>query len=485
MTSGTLGEREEKYLRDAAKALATPPEESDVPVRLIIQKAFMSAIQESTGLKQKNWNVDATLLQTFIEATVEPLLLKVDSWKPKDVVPLLLALQTINLLDQNVLKERLSRRVPSLLKMSHQLLVKGFHSAAWEIRTFLATHFSDVLKAPLNMLVSQDEDADRPEMDKTRLAEYVDAVIRDMDEAAKLRCLKDFLVEEAVDFRDRALRLFVANRLIRNIKGTQSLPLPPFSISNSCPASKPTPGSTDFDLSQAHNILCQRLTKTPLPEFILAAKGLLLLLEQKAASLTQWNIDSTLSTVTAVCAMLGKAHLAQARAGDEPISSDCPPLPWLCRLVETVIKHHRLRLDGHFHILLAALQALLRRVVARPSQAYAKQFTGLMRLICEPTDDATARSSHAGGGLDSEKDEAKRYAGGFMYLVLMQYVKLQFECAVPHEVTETLEPGMYAVLDVTTADGLRIVNDAMDPAGRAMFKLLYSRYRQFGKWSGV
>lgn len=185
--------------------------------------------------------------------------------------------------------------------------------------------------------------------------------------------------------------------------------------------------------------------------------------------------------------MLGKAHVAQARAGDEPISSDCQPLPWLCRLVETVIKHHRLRLDGHFHILLAALQALLRRVVARPSQAYAKQFTGLMRLICEPTDDATARS-HAtggGGGLDSEKDEAKRYAGGFMYLVLMQYVKLQFECAVPHEVTETLEPGMYAVLDVTTADGLRIVNDAMDPAGRAMFKLLYSRYQQFGKWSGV
>lgn len=227
MTSGTLGEREEKYLRDAAKALETSPEESDVPVRLIIQKAFMSAVQESTSLKQKNWNIDATLLQTFIGATVDPILLKVDSWKPKDVVPLLLALQTMNLLDQNVIKEQLSRRVPSLLKMSHQLLVKGFHPAAWEMRTFLATHFSEALKSPLNMLLSQDEDADRPEMDKTRLAEYVDAVVRDMDEAAKLGCLKDFLVEEAVDFRDRSLRLFVANRLIRNIKGTLSLHPPP------------------------------------------------------------------------------------------------------------------------------------------------------------------------------------------------------------------------------------------------------------------
>jgi hypothetical protein len=227
MTSGTLGEREEKYLRDAAKALAIPAGESDVPVRLIIQKAFMSAIQESTGLKQKNWDVDATLLQTFIGATVEPLLLQVDNWKPQDVVPLLLALQTINLMDHNVLKERLSRQVPSLLKMSGQLLVKGFHFAAWEIRLFLATHFSAALKAPLIMLLSQDEDADQPEMDKTKLAEYVDAVVHDMDEAAKLKCLKDILVGEAVDFRDRPLRLFVANRLIRNIKGTFFLLPPP------------------------------------------------------------------------------------------------------------------------------------------------------------------------------------------------------------------------------------------------------------------
>jgi len=225
MTSGTLGEREEKYLRDAAQSLVTPPGES-VPVRLIIQKAFMSAIQESTGLKQKNWNIDADSLQFFIGVTVEPLLLKVDSWKPQDVVPLLLALQTINLMDQNVLEEILSRRVPSLLKMSGQLLVKGFHSAAWEIRTFLATHFSAALKAPLNMLLSQAEDADRPGMDKTTLAEYVDAVVHDMDEAAKLECLKDFLVREAVDFRDGPLRLFVANRLIRNIKGTCSPTLP-------------------------------------------------------------------------------------------------------------------------------------------------------------------------------------------------------------------------------------------------------------------
>ncbi|KAK1828412.1 nucleolar pre-ribosomal-associated protein 2 [Podospora conica] len=489
MTSGTLGDREEKYLRDAAKALATPPEESDVPIRLIIQKAFLSAIKESTRLKKKDWNVDEALLQPFIGATVEPLLVKLDSWKPKDVVPLLLALQTMNLEENNVLNASLSGRVSSLLRMSDQLLVKGFHPAAWEIRTFLATHFPAELQDPLKMLLSKDEGADRPEIDKTTIAEYVDAVVHDMDESAKLACLKDFLVditaeidfsvdtEVEFDYWNNPLRLFIANRLIRNIK-----------------ASKPTPDSTDFSLSQAHNLLCQRLTKTPLDEFILAAKGLVLLLEQKAAALTQWNIDSTLSTVTAVCAKLAASDDAEARGEIDLIPSASHPLPWLCRLAEAVIKHHRIRLDGHFHILLAALQALLRRVVApRPAgaraqqAAHARQFTGLVRLVCEPTDDATARS-HAGGGggqLDSDKDEAKRYAGGYMYLVLMQYVKAQFEVAVPQGVTEALEPGMYAILDVTTPEGLRIMNDAMDPAGRAMFKSLYGKYQQFGKWSGV
>ena len=163
-------------------------------------------------------------------------------------------------------------------------------------------------------------------------------------------------------------------------------------------------------------------------------------------------------------------------------------LPWLCRLVEMVIKHHRLRLDGRFHNLIPTLQAILQRVLARPYTAqeeHAKLFIGLIRLICEPTDDAIARSARAGGGLDSAKDSAKRYAGDYMYLVLTQYIKLQLECAVPHAVRETLDTGMYAVLDVTAPGGLAILHDSMDPSGRVVFKELYRRYQRFGKWSGV
>lgn len=104
--------------------------------------------------------------------------------------------------------------------------------------------------------------------------------------------------------------------------------------------------------------------------------------------------------------------------------------------------------------------------------------------MCEPTDASVSRSS-AAGGLDSERDKAKRYAGQYMYLVLMQYIKLQLEFPVSHGVREALETGMYSVLDITPQDGMKIMNDAMDPSGRVIFKELYKQYQKLGKWSGV
>lgn len=96
-----------------------------------------------------------------------------------------------------------------------------------------------------------------------------------------------------------------------------------------------------------------------------------------------------------------------------------------------------------------------------------------------------ARSQTGNTGLDSEKDKAKRYAGQYMYLVLMQYIKLQLEYPIMHEVREALEPGVYSILDITTHDGLRLMNDAMDPSGRVIFKELYKQFQKFGRWSGV
>lgn len=240
-----------------------------------------------------------------------------------------------------------------------------------------------------------------------------------------------------------------------------------------------------------HSVLASRLARTQNPtEFALIAQTLCTLLDKKASSMKQWNTELTLSVVSVLCSTSSNA------AGS--IRSCSKTYGWLCRLVEITIKRHRVRLEGHFHLLITALQALLHHLIVRPSTSsrtvadtddfslrenQAKLFSRLITLICEPSVASLTRGQTA--GLDSATDAAKRSAGQHMYLVLISYLRLQLEHAVPRVVREALQPGMYSILDITTQEGRRILNEALDRSGRAIFKDMYRRYVRFGKWSGI
>lgn len=194
----------------------------------------------------------------------------------------------------------------------------------------------------------------------------------------------------------------------------------------------------------------------------------------------QWNIEVTLSTVS---------DLALEKGTNGPTV----PFAWLCKLVGTVIKKHRLRLEGHHHLLLTTMQALLNSLVTHQpksaadgttQESMARLYGRLITLICEPTAGAVSRSQHQ-NALDSATDAAKRSAGRHVYLVLMQYVKLQLEADVSREVREALEPAMNTIFDVTPPEVRKILNDAMDASGRAILREMFKRYVKFGKWSGV
>lgn len=207
------------------------------------------------------------------------------------------------------------------------------------------------------------------------------------------------------------------------------------------------------------------------------------LLEKKPQALTQWNIDNLLGSV---------ADLSTRKSS---AGGTCAPFLWLCKLVEVVVKKHRVRLEGHYHTLLGALQPLLCNLVreqreSRPGdegvgqESKASAYGRLITLVCEPTAGAVSRSvQHS--SLDSATDAAKRTAGRHMYLVMVQYVKLQLETDVPRGVREALEPAMNAIFDITTSEARKILNDSMDVSGRAILREMFKRYSKFGKWSGV
>lgn len=253
-------------------------------------------------------------------------------------------------------------------------------------------------------------------------------------------------------------------------------------------------------------MLASRLPKSgSAAEFVLIGQTMELLLDKKASSMKQWNTEVTLSTISTISASMPRMA--------EGVRTSPRTYIWLCRLVEVLIKRHRLRLEGHFHLLVTALQALLRLLVtskAAPSPAssspfpqnnnsnkntnttssfalqrkQAAVFARLLTLICEPSVASVTRGQGP-GALDSAVDAAKRSAGQHMYLVLMLYIRLQLEHPVPRAVRGALQPGVYSILDVTAPEGRRILNEAVDGSGRAIFRELYKQYVKFGKWSGI
>ena len=255
------------------------------------------------------------------------------------------------------------------------------------------------------------------------------------------------------------------------------------------------------DFAALHSALANRLSKSgSAAEFVLIGQTMELLLDKKASAMKQWNTEITLGTISTICASASRMA--------EEVRTSPRTYAWLCRLVEVIIKRHRLRLEGHFHLLVTALQSLLRLLIApwagsTPATAaaavsqdtttsllaahqrrQAAVFARLLTLTCEPSVASVTRGQ-APGALDSAVDAAKRSAGQHMYLVLMLYIKLQLECPVPRVVREALQPGVYSILDITTMEGRRILNEAVDGSGRAIFRELYKQYVKFGKWSGV
>ena len=204
------------------------------------------------------------------------------------------------------------------------------------------------------------------------------------------------------------------------------------------------------------------------------------LLETSPQPLGQWNIELTLESL---CDL-----------GSQPGDGAALPYTGLCKLIETFVKKHRLRLEGHYHLLTTLLQTLLSKLITssnaieskgpKAQAALAHAYGRILTLICEPTTGAVSRAQQT-DSLSSATDAAKRSAGKHMYLVLMQYVKLQLEGGVARPVREALEPAMNSIFDITSSEGRKILNDSMNASGRAILREMFKRYTKFGKWSGV
>ncbi|TLD06036.1 uncharacterized protein PgNI_08979 [Pyricularia grisea] len=326
---------------------------------------------------------------------------------------------------------------------------------------------------------------DRSKLDIKSIVKSVDMTIPDGDDAAKAAFLRD-LVSRLQNDSHRAINLLTARRVIKAGIEVSS-----------------TTDESAVVLSMVQNTLTQLLVNAgSVNEFVDGARTIHQLLETKLASVTQWNVEHTLSSIAVVC--------SDKAVNADVIRSSPKTYEWLCLMTEVILKRHRRRLEGHLHLLITVLQSLLTCLILNPYdntqgswasgpvsgrkaesfpswERHAKTYGRLLTLVCEPSAASVMRTHQHGSSapLDSATDAAKRSAGQYMYLVLMHFIKLQLESDVPHAVREALVPGVNSILDVTPPDMRKVMADAMDASGRAIFKDIYEKYRKFGKWRGA
>ncbi|TRX94433.1 hypothetical protein FHL15_004588 [Xylaria flabelliformis] len=351
----------------------------------------------------------------------------------------------------------------------------------WKLRSFLIKQSPDRHTAE-SFSAILDEDVAGVEEE---IYGFVDAYVQGKDQSIQDQLLGELMARDKLT-EGSIGSLLAARRLLELYQGPST-------------DHKSVNTQETLDLAKVHEHFISHLSRTEsLPHFKQIAEIILFLLDKHANAMTQYNIEATLTTVVEVCSAHGP-KIQEPKAEGEIFAA-------LFKLVALIIKRHRLRLSGHFHILLKTLRVLLTVVLTDPGlplsrrqsarsrhppwlttrlqPRHAERVSRLLTLICEPSAASVARS-RSRSELDSATDVAKRAAGQYMYLVLETYIKLQLEVEVSLEMRKALEVGVFSVLNITSEGCRKVLNESLDASGRAVFRTLFAEYRKFGKWKGV
>ncbi|KAL9033572.1 MAG: hypothetical protein Q9214_007449, partial [Letrouitia sp. 1 TL-2023] len=206
---------------------------------------------------------------------------------------------------------------------------------------------------------------------------------------------------------------------------------------------------------------------------LLSMQTLSLMLQKLVRSTTQWHIDNTMAVITSAVAQ-PNPQTSPAQKGNIYLSA--------CRLFSTILTLHRKRLSGRFHLVLLALQALLRcffiphTTLPSPdpdkslhpySTPHAAALSKLLSQLCSPAFSAVAKrrkdDRHLNDPVKKERDKVGRY----MHIWLHTYCKCLLEGYLENEeVRKEVERGVGIVIDCVPAEGLRVLNAGMDAEGR-------------------
>lgn len=271
------------------------------------------------------------------------------------------------------------------------------------------------------------------------------------------------------------------------------------------------PKASEPLLIQIYSTLCRRLVQVKeIRAIILTLRCMSLLLEKEVSKvhyhrkthadpygkpliISQWHIDSTLAAISKTSSHI--ASVNQERHAGLIFSS-------LCKLFNCLLVVHRMKLGGRYHLIIPALQSLLRnlfvsyrkneasvRTATSPfnlGRAHAAAYGRLLTTICDPSVSAVTRPrKRSRHDLNDETKKARNIAGQHLQYLIMDFCNNQLKGRLEPEIKAALTPGLYAIFDVMSQEVMRTINAAMDSSSQSIFKALYEDYRRSGRWRGT
>lgn len=242
-------------------------------------------------------------------------------------------------------------------------------------------------------------------------------------------------------------------------------------------------------LSRLLVVLCRELSwGINYSECMLSMQCVNMLLQKHTGVISQWHIDELLAAISVKASRLSTQ--TEKDSGRLYIG--------LCRSFGTLLATHRSKIGGRYHLVVLALQALLRCLfipykddeavggeLSIWGASHAAAYGRILNMICDPSVSSVKRSRNRSRlELNDEMKRARSIAGQHLQYLIMEFCGCQLRGRLQSGMREALNAGLYAVLAVIPQDNMRTMNAAMDSSSRSVFKALYNDYRKIGKWNG-
>ncbi|KAL8960512.1 MAG: hypothetical protein Q9193_002795, partial [Seirophora villosa] len=195
---------------------------------------------------------------------------------------------------------------------------------------------------------------------------------------------------------------------------------------------------------------------------VLSLQSIDLILQKHPHTITQYNIDQIMAVVT-TCASRRSSQCTLKQTSLQYLA--------LCRLFSTILAFHRKRLGGRYHVIIPALQSLLRPLFIPFTSsanstnsnlftaAHASAYSRILHQLADPSLPSLtphhSRRNQDRHNLNDATKTAKSIAGQYLHYLVMTYCECQLKGRLEKEVREKLKTGLWVVLDVIPQEQMR------------------------------